>query len=140
MKTDRDVLRDVGQLCWIGFEGVELDADLEGRLADGEAGAVVLFKRNLVVENAGGSDARIDVEALAGLNQALHAAGARSGDPLFIAVDQEGGLVQRVREPATRWPPMIAFDGVAEPRATSLARLVGAAPHPPAPSRTRGRR
>jgi beta-N-acetylhexosaminidase len=127
MKTDRDVLRDVGQLCWIGFEGVEVDADLERRLSDGEAGAVVLFKRNLVVENAGGSDARIDVEALAELNQALHAAGARSGDPLFIAVDQEGGLVQRVREPATRWPPMIAFDDVPEPRATSLARLVGAA-------------
>jgi beta-N-acetylhexosaminidase len=127
MKTDRDVLRDVGQLCWIGFEGARVDADLERRLSDGEAGAVVLFKRNLVVENAGGSDARIDVEALAELNQALNAAGARTGEPLFIAVDQEGGLVQRVREPAPRGPPMIAFDDVPEPRATSLARLVGAA-------------
>jgi beta-N-acetylhexosaminidase len=127
MMPDRDVLRDVGQLCWIGFEGAAIDSDLERRLGDGEAGAVVLFKRNLVVEDAGGTDERIDVEALAALNGALHAAGARSGEPLFIAVDQEGGLVQRIREPATRWPPMIAFDGVPEPRATSLARLIGAA-------------
>jgi beta-N-acetylhexosaminidase len=123
---DRDVLRDVGQLCWIGFEGTTVDAELGRRLADGMAGAVVLFKRNLVI-TTDENDERIDVEELAELNRQLHDAGGMSGEPLLIAVDQEGGSVQRLREPATRWPPMIAFDGVDEPRATTLARLVGAA-------------
>jgi beta-N-acetylhexosaminidase len=39
----------------------------------------------------------------AGLRQA-----APAGRPLIVAVDQEGGRVQRLRAPATEWPPMAA--------------------------------
>jgi beta-N-acetylhexosaminidase len=119
---------DVGQLLWIGFSGPVSPA-LRGRLARGEAGAVILFKRNLpiaVVEGGDGSEERCDLEALAALNADLHAS-APEGAPLLIAVDQEGGVVQRVRAPATRWPEMAAFDRLAPPEDAELARAVGRA-------------
>jgi beta-N-acetylhexosaminidase len=120
--------QDVGQLLWIGFSGPVSPA-LRGRLARGQAGAVVLFKRNLpiaVVDGPGGGEERCDLEALAALNADLHAA-APDGAPLLIAVDQEGGVVQRVRAPATRWPEMAAFDRFAPPEDTALAEQVGRA-------------
>ncbi|MBL0213435.1 MAG: glycoside hydrolase family 3 protein [Myxococcales bacterium] len=60
------------------------------------------------------------------LNAALHRS-APDGTPALIAVDQEGGLVQRVRAPATQWPPMRAHDGLAAPDDTALAEQVGRA-------------
>ncbi len=67
----------------------------------------------------------IDLDALVDLNRTLHAA-ARA-EPLFVAVDQEGGRVQRVRAPATLWPPMIGFDAIDDEAAESLAKAVGKA-------------
>jgi beta-N-acetylhexosaminidase len=123
-----DLLRDVGQLLWIGFETADLDPDLERRLSAGEAGAVVLFRRNLEETTApGGGDAQLNVPALVALNSALHDAGAASGERLLIAVDQEGGAVQRIRAPATRWPPMACLGALPDAAAEDLARRVGAA-------------
>jgi len=119
-----DLLRDVGQLLWIGFDGTAVAPDLRRRLAAGEAGAAVLFRRNLVLSQGADGD-RVDVEALLELNRALHAAGAESGEPLLIAVDQEGGTVQRVRAPATVWPPMLRLERAGE-RAEELAEQIGA--------------
>jgi beta-N-acetylhexosaminidase len=121
-----ELRRDVGQILWIGFETAELDAELERSLRAGEAGAVVLFHRNLrEVAEAGASE--LDVAALVELNRALHDAGSASGERLLIAVDQEGGRVQRIRAPATRWPPMERLARLADEPAEALARLVGAA-------------
>ncbi|HTJ42143.1 MAG TPA: beta-N-acetylhexosaminidase [Kofleriaceae bacterium] len=105
---------DVGQLLWIGFEGSVVTPELAARLGRGEAGAVVLFKRNLRTQVVGSGSATAvaqevtDVDALVELNRALHAA----REDLLICVDQEGGTVQRVRAPATQWPPMLAFDQI----------------------------
>jgi beta-N-acetylhexosaminidase len=123
-----DLRRDIGQLLWIGFEDSSMDADLERRLAAGEAGAVVLFRRNLVETGpAQGGAATIDAAALVALNDSLHRAAERSGDRLLIAVDQEGGKVQRIGTPATRWPPMQRLAGLDDARAQDLARRMGAA-------------
>lgn len=110
-----DLRRDVGQLLWIGFESDAPGGELERRLRAGDAGAVILFRRNL----PGGDE--LDVEGLVALNQALHA--TARGERLLIAVDQEGGKVQRVRAPATIWPPMERLAG----RPADLARRIGAA-------------
>lgn len=109
MITLESLRDDVGQILWLGFEGTSLPEDLAGDIAAGRAGAVVLFRRNLCVagEDAGGA---VDCEALAALTRALHEAVPAHRPPLWIAIDQEGGTVQRVRAPATRWPPMLAFD------------------------------
>jgi beta-N-acetylhexosaminidase len=124
-----EVRRDVGQLLWIGFEGTSIDEALRWRLAEGEAGAVVLFRRNLPAIDGRSCEegAALDAGALLALNDELHAVGASSGEALLIAVDQEGGLVQRVRRPATRWPPMMSFDRIADGRDVELAREVGTA-------------
>jgi beta-N-acetylhexosaminidase len=68
-----------------------------------------------------------DLGAVAELNRALHAAVAADRPPLLTCVDHEGGRVQRVRAPATLWPPMMQLDGLDASDAASLAEQVGRA-------------
>jgi len=86
---------------------------LGAALDAGTYGATVLFKRNLAISIVGGGGAVTqevcDLDALVALNAALHRK-APDGTPALIAIDQEGGTVQRVRAPATQWPPMMAHD------------------------------
>jgi beta-N-acetylhexosaminidase len=121
---------DVGQLLWVGFQGPVLPSALRARLEAGGAGATILFKRNLVIDTvAGGTSVPqevIDLEALVSLNRELHRS-APDGTPALIAVDQEGGLVQRVRAPATMWPPMMAHDGLPAGEDERVAEMVGRA-------------
>ena len=119
---------DVGQLLWFGFHGTTAPPELLAQIAAGEVGAVVVFKRNLVIEVVHGPVPQevVDLAAITALNQQLHAA-APVGLPLLIAVDQEGGVVQRIRAPATQWPPMLALDGLAAPDDAALATDIGRA-------------
>jgi beta-N-acetylhexosaminidase len=119
---------DIGQLLWVGFEGTAAPAALRRALAEGRYGATIAFARNLVGGGKDGNGVRqpVDLEATLELTEGLHVA-APDGTPAFIAVDQEGGTVQRVREPATVWPPMMALDRFAEPRDVEMARAVGEA-------------
>ncbi|HEY0477681.1 MAG TPA: beta-N-acetylhexosaminidase [Kofleriaceae bacterium] len=110
---------DVGQLLWIGFPGPVVSAELRGRLERGEAGATIVFKRNLPVDAAG-----CDLDALVALTGELHAS-APDGTPALIAIDQEGGAVQRIREPATRWPAMRAHDRFPAGEDAVVAEAVG---------------
>jgi hypothetical protein len=43
------VRADVGQLLWIGFQGPVAPGAVTARLDAGDAGATILFKRNLVI-------------------------------------------------------------------------------------------
>lgn len=120
-----DIRKQVGQLLWVGFDGLTVPTTLRGRLAAGEAGAAILFRRNVA-----------DAAQVRALNAALHAA-APADAPLLICVDQEGGRVQRLRPPlATDWPPMLrlgehagggdAAAAEATTRATEIGRTLGA--------------
>lgn len=103
---------DIGQLLWVGFHGTRAPAELTARLDTGRVGATIVFKRNLVVDNDG-----TDLAELAALTGELH-----RGDAL-VSVDQEGGTVQRVREPATVWPAMHGMrDDLAEPVGLAMGR------------------
>jgi beta-N-acetylhexosaminidase len=120
---------DVGQLLWFGFEGTTVPAALRKQLDAGAVGATILFKRNLVLAAEPGGDVPqevCDLDALIALSRELHRA-APDGTPALIAIDQEGGLVQRVRAPATQWPPMRAHDGFGPPDDVELAGQVGRA-------------
>ncbi|CAN5912913.1 beta-N-acetylhexosaminidase [soil metagenome] len=97
---------DIGQLLWFGFPGPTVDARLRKKLDAGEVGATIVFKRNLVV-----TDNLTDIDAIIALNRDLHRA-APDGTPALVAVDHEGGVVQRVRAPATHWPPMMRHDAL----------------------------
>jgi len=117
----RGVRDDIGQLLWIGFEAETVPSAVRAKLDAGAAGATILFKRNLVIR-----DELIDLDALVALNRELHRT-APDGTPALIAVDQEGGVVQRVRAPATKFPPMRSFDAFAPPDDEALAVQVGRA-------------
>src|SRR5262245_42781655 len=83
-----------GQLLFAGFEGTELPRALAELLAQGRVGGVILFARNIV-----------GPQQVRDLSAALHAA-APAEVPVLLAIDQEGGRVQRLRAPWTEWPPM----------------------------------
>jgi len=89
-----DAQRRPGQLLFAGFDGLTLPDDLADLVAAGRVGGVVLFARN--VESP---------PQLRALVEALHARAPASA-PLTVAIDQEGGRVQRCRSPWTEWPPM----------------------------------
>lgn len=86
----------LGQLFWVGLPGTELTEEIRQLLAGGKVGGVIFFGRQ-------GSDP----DVLRGLTEALQAAAAardRATPGLVIAVDHEGGLVQRFGPPFTQWP------------------------------------
>ena len=83
-----------GQLLFAGFQGTELPRETAELLAQGRLGGVILFSRNI------GDPAQVRA-----LTTALHAA-APPDAPVLLAIDQEGGRVQRLRAPWTEWPPM----------------------------------
>jgi len=77
----------------VGFAGLDVPPELRSLARDFDLGGVILFKRN--------------VEApaqVAGLVRDLRELGREH--PPWIAVDQEGGRVARLRDPFTEWPPM----------------------------------
>lgn len=94
-----------GQLCMIGFEGIEITSDLRKWMREYQPGGIILFSRNLV-----------DPVQIAHLTNDLQ---ALAGDiPLLIAIDQEGGRVSRLPSGFTIFPPAAT---VAQPGSTELA-------------------
>ncbi|MCB9700787.1 MAG: beta-N-acetylhexosaminidase [Myxococcales bacterium] len=83
-----------GQLLFVGFAGTKAPRPLLEAIRAGRIGGAILFRRNI--------ESPAQVRALC---DELHAA-APADAPLLIAIDQEGGRVQRLREPFTVWPPM----------------------------------
>ncbi len=105
-----------GELLIVGFEGKRAPEALLARIAAGRLGGVVLFARNLGTP-----------EEIAALTAELHAAAPSGGPPLVVALDQEGGRVQRLKAPVTEWPPMARL-GARDDEALSEAvgRAMGA--------------
>ncbi|MBQ9818296.1 MAG: beta-N-acetylhexosaminidase [Proteobacteria bacterium] len=75
----------IGQLLIIGFEGTRLPIPLIGALTKGEVGGVILFSRNF--------ESREQIQELTAQIHQI-----QSPYPIWIAIDQEGGKVQRIRE------------------------------------------
>src|SRR3989304_1848416 len=76
--------------------GTTLTADDRARLRHPLTGGVILFSRNF--------------ESCAQLAQLTAEIHALRNPPLIIAVDHEGGRVQRFREGFTRIPPVLELD------------------------------
>ena len=83
-----------GQRLMVGFEGDEFSDDLRYLIGELKVGGIILFSQNITSPGQ-----------LKDLCEAMqdHAAGSRNL-PLFIAVDQEGGEVARLRDPFTVFP------------------------------------
>ena len=79
----------------LDIEGCELTDEDRRRLTHPQTGGIVLFSRNYR-----------NPDQLADLCREIH---ALRDPPLVIAVDHEGGRVQRFRSPLTRLPPAACF-------------------------------
>ena len=78
----------------VGFRGLGPEQELKSIIKDFHIGGIVLFKRNI--------DTREQLLDL--LQEAQAYARATLGRPLWIAIDQEGGPVQRLVPPFTQLP------------------------------------
>lgn len=95
----------------IDLDGLELSALDREKIAHPNTGALILFSRNF--------EDRSQIQALI-----RDIRKARRGD-ILIAVDHEGGRVQRFRQGFTRLPPVAVFEGDTE--ASELAGWLMAA-------------
>jgi beta-N-acetylhexosaminidase len=106
--------RLAGQLLSVGFEGTAAGDDLRARIAASEVGGVMLFRPNITTPGQ-----------VAALVADLRGAAPPDG-PLLVSIDQEGGVVQRLRAPATEWPPMLAVGTAGDiTRTAAVGRALG---------------
>ena len=84
--------RTAAQLFMVGIPGPTLDDETAGILAENPVGGVILFRRNVRTATQ-----------LRRLVAALHATGA--GPRPIVAIDHEGGRVNRLPRPFTHFPP-----------------------------------
>jgi beta-N-acetylhexosaminidase len=87
------IRRDIGQLLIGSLAGSTITPEIRSLAREFSLGGVTLFSRNIEAPEQV-AELSIDVQTLA------------SELPLWVAVDQEGGRVARLRKPFTEWPPM----------------------------------
>ena len=103
----------IGQMLVVGFHGLEPPDHILRWLESGRIGGVILFARN------------IDKPAqVAELTRACHEAAIR---PILVAIDQEGGVVARLREGFTESPGAMALGAADSERlAEQVSAVLGA--------------
>src|SRR5918912_1627298 len=101
----------VGQVFMLGFEGTTLTPANRALIHDLHLGGVTLFARNIE-----------DARQVARLDADLQT--IADPVPLFISVDQEGGLVVRVTSGATVFPGNMAVGATGD---AELARRIAEA-------------
>ncbi|MCX5877693.1 MAG: beta-N-acetylhexosaminidase [Deltaproteobacteria bacterium] len=100
-----DVEREIGQLFMVGMPGPHLDKETDTLIREHHVGGIILFSRNIEDPLQLGALCRdLQGEAL-----------KKQGSPLFLAVDQEGGRVARLKEPFRSFPGNAAIGMDAEP-------------------------
>src|SRR5262245_48206739 len=88
--------REIGQLLIGSLPGASIPQELRSLAREWQLGGVTLFARNIE-----------EPAQVAELSNDLQQLGAEL--PLWVAVDQEGGRVARLRRPFTEWPSMAAL-------------------------------
>jgi beta-N-acetylhexosaminidase len=106
----------VGRLLLVRMQGTQPSPAFLARVRRGEIGGVVLYADNL----GPGGPARL----VARLQAAARAGGQ---PPLLVAVDQEGGLVERLPGAPTLAPPQMRTAAVARAQGLAAARTLRAA-------------
>lgn len=100
----------IGQMLVVGFHGHEPPPHILDWLREGRIGGVILFARNIDTP-----------QQVAELIEALHDAAKH---PILVAIDQEGGVVARLREGFTESPGAMALGAADDPKLTEEVSAV----------------
>jgi beta-N-acetylhexosaminidase len=105
-KNEFSIKQLAGQRLMVGFDGTRLNDDLKFLIDSLKVGGIILFSRNI-----SGPEQLRDL-----CSSAQDYAEVSGQPPLFIATDQEGGQVARLKEPFTQFPgnPAIKNENDAE--------------------------
>lgn len=90
--TTQEVARMAGRLFLFGFKGAAIDHEIQSFIQRDYLSGVILFARNIET-----------LDQVKKLNRELQ---HLANYPLLIGIDQEGGRVQRLKEPFFQLPPM----------------------------------
>ncbi|MDF2669046.1 MAG: beta-glucosidase [Paenibacillus sp.] len=106
----------IGQMLLCGFDGTEPTDDIVRLIQEHSIGGVILFARNIR-----------NKEQVAQMNAALQLTALESGtEPLWISIDQEGGMVARLTEGVALMPGNMAIAaGGMESAAYRAANITG---------------
>lgn len=77
----------IGQMILIGFPGAQVDDKVLEEIRQGKVGSIIIFEKNIPAKNS-----------YAGLKKMTWTYQQAAPIPLFIAIDQEGGRVNRLKE------------------------------------------
>src|SRR5690606_25108253 len=93
-----------GQLLMCGFHGLEVPDTLRSMIVEHELGGVIYFSRNVA-----------SVDQVAELSTRLQRLAEQTGaPPLWISIDQEGGMVARLTEGVTLFPGQMALSATGD--------------------------
>lgn len=106
--------RLLGQCFSIGFDGIDLKESVATFIKQNSIGGVTLFANNYE------SPAQV-AELINNLQGCM-----TEGLPLIIAVDHEGGRVQRFKKPFTKFPPALSIGNLNSPKLAFDAAAVQA--------------
>ncbi len=105
-----EIAHKIGRLFIGGMPGPVLDDNTTSLIKDYHLGGIILFDRNIT-----------DPIQLAHLCRDLQAISMeQSGLPLFLAIDQEGGRVARLKGPFTQFPGNAAIGQASDPEGSAL--------------------
>lgn len=76
----------IGQMLMIGVTGTDIDESVKADIAGGKVGGVLLFEKNIAPANS-----------YIRLKRFINALQKEAPLPLFVAIDQEGGAVNRLK-------------------------------------------
>lgn len=105
-----EITQKIGQLFIGGMPGPDLDDDTANLIKEYYLGGIIFFERNVT-----------NPIQLANLCRQLQMVSMEhTGHPLFLAIDQEGGRVARLKQPFTQFPGNAAIGEEANPEGSAL--------------------
>lgn len=114
--TKMSIKDKIGQLTMFGFDGLEVNDDVIKLIKEYRCGNIILFARNIK-----------SPEQLFNLNKNLQKLALKElGFPLFISIDQEGGMVTRIFNGSTYFPGAMTTSATNNPNnAYKLGKMMG---------------
>lgn len=103
----------IGQMLLVGMNGSSVDDQLLNSVASGKVGGVIFFEKNITAENS-----------YLNLKKATWTLQQAAPIPLFLAIDQEGGKVNRLKE-KYGFPRSVTAEYLGQQQSLDSARFYG---------------